>query len=151
MRLAGSALLALLLQDSVCVHPTCGETRPIDLRAVHRAYREAARRITFEVDRVSLENALAAPYESGLPACRGRAGRVASVAPIPVEFIGQTLHFGPTARDGTTHVVTSTRSLRGVIGGVLATPELAARFEVRCAPSTVRVVSATEVRIDEGD
>ncbi len=150
MRLAASALLLAALQDGTCAHPTRGETRPLDLEAVARAHREAARLLTLRIDPPTAEDPLGAPYESGLPACRARSRRTVRLADVPEELAGRAFHFGPRARDGTVHVVTSAKSLRGVAGGVLATPELAERFGVRCAPSTARV-GRTEAEIDEGD
>jgi hypothetical protein len=94
---------------------------------------------------------LQTPYDSGLPACRTRGSRTITVESLPEGLVGQALHFGPRAKEGTIHLVTSAKSLREVVGGALATKELAARFGVRCASSTAQVVSATEVRIDEND
>jgi len=152
MKPAGSALAALLLfQQAPCEHPTRGETRAVDLDAVARAYRDVAKKLSFEVGRARIDEALAQPFASGLPACRGRARRVERVEEVPAELVGTSLHFGPRARDGVVHVVTEAKSLRDVAGAVLASPELASRLGVRCAPSTVRVRGAKEVELDEGD
>jgi hypothetical protein len=152
MKLAGSALASLmLLQPAPCDHPARGETKAVDLDAVARAYRDVAKKLTFEVERARIGDALAQPFESGLPACRGRTRRVERVEEVPAELVGTALHFGPRARDGAMHVVTEAKALKDVAGAVLASTELASRLGVRCAPSTVRVRAAKEVEIDEGD
>jgi hypothetical protein len=151
MRLAATSVLAALLQAAPCAHPVRGESRPVRLDAVARAHREARRALTLEVRRAAAGDPLAQPFESGLPACRGRARRIGRVEEVPAELVGRAVHFGPRPREGAIHAVTSARSLLEASGAVLAGPELAHRLGVRCAPSTVRVRAAGEVEIDEGD
>ncbi len=151
MRFVASLLLLGLGQERVCDHGDHGEGRAIDLDAVVRAHRDAARALAAFPERVTYDDGLDAAWESGLPACHGRARRRVEVDELPDGLVGRTITFAERPREGTLHAITATRRLRDVVGGVLVTPELAERFGVRCAPSLVRIAGAKEVEIDEGD
>ena len=149
MKAAGSALLVLLVaQEPVCDHGSRGASRPVDLAAVARVHADLAREFA----------ALSSPrpetfdlpgFDSGLPSCRKRSTRKARVEPLPPEM--KPLWFAPADSPGpppALHVVTRSRSLAGV--SIPADRELCARFAVRCAPTFVRPVTATEVELTEG-
>src|SRR5262245_15223736 len=149
MKRAGSAiLLALLVQEPVCDHGIRGDSKSVDLEQVARIHEEAGRAFrSFSFDRP--ESTFLPAFDSGLPFCRSRTVRRARVEPLPPEM--KPLYFasaGSEPPEGALLVVTRARSIADV--SIPADPELAARFGVRCAPTLVRPVSATEVELTEG-
>ncbi|HEY3225700.1 MAG TPA: hypothetical protein VGK61_01735 [Planctomycetota bacterium] len=150
MKAAGSLLLvAFVVQEPVCEHPTRGESRPVDLGAVARVHAQVER--TFE----DLQQDRAVPYlpstfDSGLPACRTRGKRRIRVQTLPAEM--RPLLFAPAETrtpPGAILIATRARSIADI--AIPADPELAARFGVRCAPTLVRPVGPEEVELVEGD
>ena len=140
------SLLLLLPQSAPCDHGVKGESVAVDLDAVGRAHQEAAKRFNVLVEKASVADALARPFDSGLPACRLRETRSVKVAPLPRELVGKIVGFGT---EGDVKIVTKSKSLRDAGGGVLGSPELAARLGVRCVPAKVSVISEMEVEVVE--
>ena len=145
---ASAILLALLVQEPVCDHGTRGASRPVDLEAVARIHAEAAR--AFDSHRFDRPASVSLPaFDAGLPYCRMRATRRVRVEPLPPEM--KSLLFAPAGTETPADailVVTRARSMADI--SIPADPELAARFGVRCAPTFVRPLSATEVELTEG-
>jgi hypothetical protein len=149
MRSAASAILAaLLVQDPACDHGSRGASRPIDLREVARLHEEASRAFD-SLSAVRAESFSFPPFDSGLPSCRARAVRRMRVEPLPLEM--KPLYFAPAGSeppDDAFLVATKARSVAET--SLVADKELAARFGVRCSPSFVRLLAATEIEITEG-
>lgn len=145
----GSLLLALLLiQDAPCAHPARGAGVPVDLDLVARVHRDAKGAFRVAVEKAKFDDPLAGAFDSGLPACRRSGERSVRVDPLPRELVGKILRFGPV-KGGDVWIVTRARRLSEAAGGVLASPELARRLGVRCAPATATVKSGTEVVVAE--
>lgn len=149
MRILNAALLLLLFaQDRPerCDHGSRGATKAIDPARLERNYADFARVVRRAMPRIDPKLALDAPYESGLPACAAR--RVRRVKrDVPPEMIGKTIVFGPP-QEGFVFV-TRAKRLRDALGHGLATAEAAAKFDVRCTPTVVRV-SRGELELTEG-
>lgn len=149
MKAAGSAILALLLvQEPVCDHGSRGASNPVDLKTVARLHAELTRDFEAFVSPPPERSPIPA-FDSGLPACRARSTRRVRVEPLPPEM--KPLHFAPAGSripPDALLVVTRARSIVEV--ALPADPELAARFGVRCSPTFVRPLTATEVELTEG-
>ena len=77
-------------------HRGGGETSPVDLASVRRAYKALAAQVTRSVDRLAIDvsNQFEQPFDSGLPACRGQSVRFASLpADRGARFRGRVLYF----------------------------------------------------------
>ena len=150
MKAAASALLfALLVQDPACDHGTRGATRPVDLKEIARLHEETVRAFN-SFSFLRPDPLPASAFDSGLPSCRSRTVRRVRVEPFPSEL--SALYFGAAGSESppdAIHVVTRARSRADA--SIPADPELVARFGVRCAPTLVRPVSATEVELSEGE
>ncbi len=136
-------------EPAICVHPRRGQARPVSLGAVRRAQEEVGRRLAM----IAGEAAGAwhdSPYDSGLPACRGRSRRIVRTE-VPPALVGKTIVFAPDERmpPGDLRVATSARRLAGVKADALADAELARRLGVRCRPARVEVKSEVELEIVE--
>ncbi|HKS17032.1 MAG TPA: hypothetical protein VJU16_06950 [Planctomycetota bacterium] len=145
---ASAILLAFLVQEPVCDHGVRGASTAVDLNEVARIYEETKRAFrSFSFDR-PVPHALPG-FDSGLPFCRSRTVRRARIESLPPEM--KPLYFAPAGSEtpeGALLVVTRARSIADV--SIPADPELARRFGVRCSPTFVRPVSATEVELTEG-
>src|SRR5262245_60352646 len=139
MRIAAVSVLAILTRPAPCDHGVRGASLAVDLDRMEAACRDVARRLSVKLGPAQLGAPLDAPFESGLPACRFGGTRRVGVDPLPRELVGKVLHFGPR-RSGDVWCFTRSERLRDAAGGVPASPELAARLAVRCAPARVTVL-----------
>lgn len=145
-----AALCALALQSgTVCVHPPAGATRRVSLDEVRKAQADVKAKLAWAVEKAG-RLPVDGPYDSGLPACRGRRTRTVR-AQLPREFVGKTIAFAPSERlaEADFRVATSARKLSEIRADALADPALAERLGVRCAPSLVTVVSEVELELVE--
>jgi hypothetical protein len=140
------SLLLFLSQSAPCDHGVKGETAAVDLDAVARSHKAAAKQFEVLVEKAAGGDPLALPFDAGLPACRSRETRRVKVAPLPRDLVGKVIGFGT---EGEVKVVTKAKSLRDAAGGVLGSRELAGRLGVRCVPARVTARSETEVEIVE--
>ncbi len=134
---------------SVCSHPPRGESLRVSLDAVRRAQEDVKKRLAWAVGEASRLSA-DSPFESGLPACQGRARRTVRV-PTPPPLAGKTIVFAPAERmpPGDLRVATSARRLAEVRADAMADRALARRLGVRCAPTIVTVRSEVELELVE--
>lgn len=148
-------LLALLAcaflgePEDVCRHPSSGTTCRVSTDGVARAQESVRAHLAWTVEqagRISLD----APYDSGLPACRGR-NRRSVRAEAPRALVGKTIAFAPQDRmpRADVRVASSARRIAAVDADALADPELAARLGVRCVPTLVTVRSESELELVE--
>jgi hypothetical protein len=145
------ALLGILCgeDESVCVHPSVGETRRISLDDVRRAQEAVRARLAWAVakaGKVSLDT----PFDSGLPACRARQRRTLRTE-VPRELVGKTIGLGPSGRipRADFRAATSARSLSDVDAELLADRALTERLGVRCSPTRVTFRTEGEIELDE--
>lgn len=149
----GAMVLACLLasppEERVCRHPARGPSRPISLARVADARRELERTLR-EAWRLDGRLSRGTPWDSGLPACRGRSSRRVAVR-LPGALVGRTIGFGPAGRIPAAdyRVATKARRLDEVDAHALADPALAARLGVRCWPSRATVISERELELQE--
>lgn len=152
IRLAALVAAAALLEavpEPVCVHPARGETRRISLDRVRKAQEELKVRLAESfgrVDRLSPDR----PYDSGLPACGARR-RYTLRTDLPAELAGKTAAFAPAERmpRADVRVATSARTIASIDADALADEALVRRLGVRCAPTSVRFLSETELELVE--
>jgi len=137
------------VNDSVCSHPSSGETRTISLDQVERAQRELKDRLSISWNK-SLNLKKDTPFDSGLPACR-TAGTRRLKTRLPRELVGRTIAFGPSGRIPVAdiHVATSARRIFELQADALADPRLIERLGVRCSPTLVRALSEVELELVE--
>ncbi len=135
--------------ESVCVHPACGETRPVSLAEVARAQEEVRRKLSAAWEQPA-KLTLDTPFESGLPGCGARRSFRVRTS-VPAELVGRTLAFGPADRlpAGDIRVATSARRLGDVTAEALADRAMVERLRVQCAPTLVRVISEVELELVE--
>ena len=148
MKRATSLMAILWMQPAPCEHRGNGETLRVNLDRVADAYRDVAKRFRAVVEKVTLDDPLNTPFNSGLPSCAGGGVRRVNVETLPASLVGKTFYFGAEAK-GDLWIATRGRRLRDVTGAVLASPELAARLGLRCAPALVTIRSETEVDVVE--
>jgi hypothetical protein len=144
------ALCALSVpRETICVHPTAGESRRVSLEEVGKA--QAAVKEKF-VGAFEMAGTLSVdtPFDSGLPACGLRSTRSVRTD-VPRELVGKTIGFGPADRlpDADIRVATSARKLTEIQADGMADPALVERLSVRCAPTIVRAVSEVELELVE--
>jgi hypothetical protein len=134
----------------VCVHPARGETRRISLDEVARAQEGVGRIFALAAERAARLSP-DAPFDSGLPACRGRGIRLVR-GEFAKELAGKSIAFAPAGRmpAADVRVATSARSLAAAEADALADRALAERLSVRCWPTLVRIRSEAELELLEG-
>lgn len=136
--LASAALAALLVQEAVHDHGTRGAVRPIDLAAVARVHERAIKAFAWTAPRA--EAAILNPATPDWPACRFRSTRRAKVEPLPEGL--PPLYFAKAGRPAP----------EGALAvGSAGDREAGARLGVRCLPTLVRRIDATEVELVEGE
>lgn len=135
--LNGTFLLLLLVQDrdERCEHGTRGSAAPLALDRSEKSYVDFAARVSKWSGTLDPKLALDQPWDSGLPACTTRQVRRVKRA-VPPEMVGKTIHFAEEG-DGIVFV-TKARRHRDLAGKLMATPEAAKRFDIRCVPTTVK-------------
>jgi hypothetical protein len=136
-------------EETVCVHPTRGESRRVSLDDVRRAQSEVKKKLSFVAEKAT-RLSIDAPFDSGLPACRRRETRVVRTS-VPPELVGKSILFAASDRLGRAdvRVATSARKLGEIDADALAHPALAERLGVRCAPTLVRARSEVELELVE--
>jgi len=136
-------------EETVCVHPTRGETRAISLEAVTKAQEEVQRRLAMTWDK-SAKLSPDTPFDSGLPACRTRHTRSVRTT-VPPDLVGKTIAFSPADRipKADIRVATSARRIIDVQADALADQRLSDRLGVRCTPTLVRAISEVELELVE--
>jgi hypothetical protein len=136
-------------EDEPCVHRGAGAAVAVSLERVGRAQEEVREKLALVVEKAARLSP-GAPFESGLPACRGRATRTVRTD-VPAPLVGKTIAFGPSGRmpPADLRVATSARNLLELEADALADPALAARLGVRCVPTRVRATSEVELELAE--
>ncbi len=136
-------------EDSVCVHPTRGDSHAVSLDAVGRAQDDIKHRLALSWES-SMKLGGEQPFDSGLPACGSRKTRRFRTA-LPPDMVGKTIAFAPSDRmpDADVRVATSVRKLIDVQADALADRTLIERLDVRCAPTIVRGLSEVELELVE--
>lgn len=136
--LASAALAALFVQEAVHDHGTRGASRPIDLGAVARMHERAIKAFEWKVP--AAEFPAFRPAVPEWPSCRFSSTRRVKVAPLPEGL--PSLYFAKPGR----------KAPEGSLAVEAAgTREVGARLGVRCLPTLMRRISATEVELVEGD
>lgn len=135
--LSGVLFFLLLAQErgERCEHGTRGASAPVQLDRVEKSYVDFAVRVSKWSGAIDPKLALDQPWDSGLPACTRRQIRRVKRT-VPAEMVGKTILFAEEG-DGIVFV-TKARRRRDLLGKLMATPEAAARFDVRCAPTIVK-------------
>jgi hypothetical protein len=133
-------------------HGSRGESCPVDLEALERAYGALRKTVVLRLGEVAVdpERALGRPYDLGLPSCRGRGERrVPLKTPIPTVYRKSALTFvdtkGRPSDPDTEILLVSADNLRRVaelsreLGKrvSLAPPGLVKALGVRCAGTRV--------------
>lgn len=136
-------------QETVCVHPTRGDSKAVSLEAVARAQDEVKRRLAVSWEK-SMKLSAESPFDSGLPACRTRQTRRVRTT-LPAEVVGKTFAFAPSERlpEADVRVATSARRILDARADALADPALVERLGVRCSPTLVRALSEVELELVE--
>jgi hypothetical protein len=136
-------------EESVCVHPTRGDSKAVSLDGVAQAQEEVKRRLAVTWEK-SAKLSADAPFDSGLPACGVRRTRRVRT-PLPPEIVGKTIAFAPADRlpPADVRVATSARRIADIQADALSDRKLAERLDVRCAPTIVRVISEVELELVE--
>lgn len=147
--LVAVCLLCAAPQDSLCLHPDRGDSRPAALDHVASAQEDLKRKMANAWDRAP-RLAAEAPFESGLPACRVRQTRRIRTT-MPADLVGKTILFAPADRLGAAdvRVATSARRIAEIQADALADPRLIDRLGVRCSPTRVRATSEVELELVE--
>jgi hypothetical protein len=135
--------------ESVCSHPSSGETRSISLDQVGRAQKELQDRLAISWNK-SLHLTKDSGFDSGLPACR-TAGTRRLKTRLPSQLVGRSIAFGPSERmpSADIHVATFARRVIDLQADALADPRLIERLGVRCSPTLVRALSEVELELVE--
>jgi hypothetical protein len=147
--LIGLCALGVVPEESVCRHAGAGRTSAVSLDRVRQAQEAVARRFAAATDAAARPQAEAG-FESGLPACAMRRTRRVT-RDVPAALVGRTIAFAPEGRfpPADVRVATSSRSLWSLDADALADAALAARLEVRCHPTLVRLRSEVELELVE--
>lgn len=135
--------------ESVCVHPSRGESRPVSLDAVRKAQESVKARFAWTVEQTQ-KISLDTPFDSRLPACSSR-NRRSVRAELPRELVGKTIAFAPAERmpPADFRIATSARRLVAADADGLADETIVRRLGVRCAPTRVTVKSESELELVE--
>ena len=142
-------VLCVAPEESICRHATVGRSSAVSLDRVRRAQEAVAGRFAAAVDATARPQA-GAGFESGLPSCPARRTRRAA-RKMPAGLVGRTIAFAPEGRfpPADLRVATSSPSLWTLDADALADAALAARLDVRCRPTLVRVLSEVDLELVE--
>lgn len=147
--LVAVCLVLAARQETVCVHPTRGDSKAVSLEAVARAQEEVQRRLGASWEQ-STKLSVDSPFDSSLPACRTRQSRRVRTS-LPAEVVGKTFAFAPAERmpEADVRVATFARRILDARADALADPALVERLGVRCSPTLVRAISEVELELVE--
>lgn len=145
------ALALLAEEESVCVHPSTGETRRLSLESARKAQKAVTEKLRFaweDAGKLSFDRS----FESGLPSCPRRETRSVR-GRFPSELAGKTIAFARADRMPKADFRVATHVHRLIDAQVdgLADPALQQALGVRCFPTRVRVISEVELELVEGD
>jgi hypothetical protein len=136
-------------EETVCIHPARGDTKPVSLETVAKAQQEIQQRLAMTWDK-STKLSTEMPFDSGLPGCKARQTRRVRTT-VPPDLVGKTIAFAPADRipPADVRVATSGRKIIDIEADALADRALVDRLGVRCAPTLVRAISEVELELLE--
>ncbi len=147
--LFGVCLACASQEESVCMHPSRGDSRAVSLEAVAKAQESIKQHLAITWEK-STKLSADMPFDSGLPACGSRQTRRLRTT-VPAELLGKSIAFAPADRPlrADVQVATSARRISDIQADAMADRQLVDRLGVRCTPTLVRAISEVEFELVE--